>query len=141
MSRSGYSDDIEQWSLIRWRGQVASAIRGSRGQRFLVELLSALDAMPRKKLIADHGKTHEGVCALGSLGELKNFDMEAVDRMMRNADYDGLGELFGIAPQLAQEVMYENDERWHQTPEGRWQAMRDWALAHLRAIPTAQEGQ
>lgn len=25
MSRSGYSDDVENWQLIRWRGQVASA--------------------------------------------------------------------------------------------------------------------
>jgi hypothetical protein len=37
MSRSGYSDDLENWSLIRWRGAVASAIRGRRGQAFLRE--------------------------------------------------------------------------------------------------------
>jgi hypothetical protein len=46
MSRSGYSDDHSEWDLIRWRGAVASAIRGKRGQAFLRELLVALDAMP-----------------------------------------------------------------------------------------------
>ena len=38
MSRSGYSDDLDNWDLIRWRGQVSSAIRGKRGQGFLREL-------------------------------------------------------------------------------------------------------
>lgn len=32
MSRCGYSDDYDQWALIRWRGAVESAIRGKRGQ-------------------------------------------------------------------------------------------------------------
>jgi hypothetical protein len=37
MSRSGYSDDYgddEPWQLIMWRGAVASAFRGRRGQPF-----------------------------------------------------------------------------------------------------------
>ena len=53
MSRSGYSDDLETWQLIKWRGQVMSAIRGKRGQKFLRELLAALDAMPKKILITE----------------------------------------------------------------------------------------
>ena len=53
MSRSGYSDDCDNaWSLIRWRGAVASAIRGKRGQEFLYEMLHALAALPERKLIA-----------------------------------------------------------------------------------------
>ncbi len=28
MSRSGYNDDGTEWDLIRWRGAVASAVRG-----------------------------------------------------------------------------------------------------------------
>jgi hypothetical protein len=54
MSRSGYSDDCEDvlaWG--RWRGRVASAIRGKRGQAFLKELLAALDALPEKRLVAN----------------------------------------------------------------------------------------
>ena len=42
MSRSGYSDSLENWDLIRWRGQVASAIRGKRGQQLLKELADAM---------------------------------------------------------------------------------------------------
>lgn len=53
MSRSGYSDDLDSWSMIRWRGAVTSATRGARGQAFFREMLAALDAMPEKKLIAD----------------------------------------------------------------------------------------
>lgn len=45
MSRSGYNDySIDNWDLIRWRGQVASAIKGKRGQAFLRELIEALVA-------------------------------------------------------------------------------------------------
>jgi hypothetical protein len=40
-------------ACIRWQGVVKSAIRGKKGQAFLKELLSALDAMPEKKLIAE----------------------------------------------------------------------------------------
>jgi hypothetical protein len=55
MSRSGFNLDGEydQWACIRWQGAVKSAIRGKKGQAFLKELLSALDAMPEKKLIAE----------------------------------------------------------------------------------------
>ena len=57
MSRSGYTDyddsDFANWNHIRWRGQVASATRGKRGQQFFRDLIAALDAMPTKVLITD----------------------------------------------------------------------------------------
>ena len=53
MSRSGYSEDCDGRELIMWRGAVAAAIRGKRGQRALRELVVALDAMPAKRLITD----------------------------------------------------------------------------------------
>ena len=53
MSRSGYTDDIDQWDLIRWRGQVASTIRGKRGQAFLLEMWRAMQALPAHKLTRD----------------------------------------------------------------------------------------
>jgi hypothetical protein len=53
MSRSQYIDDCDDnWQLIRWRGMVASAIRGKRGQQFLKDLLAALDAMPVNAVLA-----------------------------------------------------------------------------------------
>lgn len=53
MSRSGYHDDLDTLELGRWRGRVASAIRGKRGQKLLRDLLAALDAMPEKRLVSD----------------------------------------------------------------------------------------
>lgn len=50
MSRSGYCDDGENgWATICWRGAVKSALRGKRGQSFLLELAEAMDAMPTKR--------------------------------------------------------------------------------------------
>lgn len=54
MSRSGYYEDYEHdWYQIMWRGAVKRAIRGKRGQAFLREMLTALDALPEPRLIAE----------------------------------------------------------------------------------------
>lgn len=134
MSRSGYSDE---GNVAMWRGQVASAIRGKRGQQFLRELVAALDAMPEKKLVTEEIVDDSGsVCSLGALGKAKGYDLETLDPY----DYDDLGAKFNIAHQLAQEVMYENDERpvhlvdnkyVRETPELRWERMRKWAMSNL----------
>lgn len=79
MSRSGYSTDLDDWDLIRWRGQVASAIRGKRGQKFLVDLLAALDALPQKSLIVDELQEEGQVCAIGALGLSRGLDMSKID--------------------------------------------------------------
>ena len=130
MSRSGYIEDMEDnWNLIRWRGQVASAIRGKRGQAFLRELIAALDAMPERCLIT-HDLIRDGeVCAIGSVGRQRGLDMTAVDP----EDYDAVADLFGIASPLVREIEFINDEfGWGDTtPERRWQIVRDWAAARL----------
>ena len=129
MSRSGYFDDCDShWDLIKWRGQVASAIRGKRGQAFLRELLAALDAMPEKKLIA-HDLIHEGnVCAIGSVGVARGVDLAALDPY----DYDKIAEVFGIAHQLVQEIEWWNDEGgYRDAPEARWSRMREWVASQI----------
>ena len=131
VSRSGYSDDydLENWDLIRWRGQVASAIRGKRGQAFLRELVAALDAMPEKRLIANELESFGNVCAIGSVGMQRGVDMTKLDP----DDYDRIAATFGIAPQLVQEIEWMNDEAYFgETPEGRWKFMRDWAVRKLK---------
>jgi hypothetical protein len=135
MSRSGYSDDCDNLAL--WRGAVRSATRGKRGQAFFRGLVAALDALPEKRLIEGALQTHGGVCALGALGRARRVDMDEVDRIMRQDDYDGLGQAFDIAPGLAQETMYVNDEqgRYNETPEERWTRVRKWAAAQLRPEP------
>ncbi len=125
MSRSGYSDDLEPLAMGRWRNTIAIATNGRRGQRFFRELVQALDAMPEKRLVKGDLQDANGeVCALGALGRAKGKPIEAIDTY----DHEALGETFDIAHQLAQEVMYENDEvRWRATPEERWQHVRKWA--------------
>lgn len=132
MSRSGYTDDDDSGMLAMWRGQVASAIRGKRGQGLLRDLLAALDVMPEKRLIA-HDLIKDGeVCAIGSLGVQRGIELEALDP----EDYDRVAETFGVAHQLVQEIEYMNDERWfgrgEEPPEHRWQRMRDWVAAQIR---------
>jgi len=107
MSRSGYCDDLDNWDLIRWRGAVASAIRGARGQAMLRELRDALDALPEKRLAADSLVTADGeCCALGSLGVARGMDLEPIDP----DDREGVAAAFGVAEALAAEIMFLNDE-------------------------------
>jgi hypothetical protein len=137
MSRSGYCDDLDNWQLIKWRGMVASAIRGKRGQQFLRDLLAALDAMPEKALIAEELEENGEVCALGSLGRARGIDMEKLDP----TEPEEVASSFNIATCLAQEVVYENDEgTWQrdETPQQRWERMRKWVVSKL-SQPTAVE--
>ncbi len=132
MSRSGYSEDVENWSLIRWRGAVKSAIRGKRGQAFLREALTAFDAMPSKMLIGNSFKTAEGcVCTLGAVGVARNLDMSAV----WDGDQEGVAALFGLPRAMACEIMWENDEcgPYNETPEQRFQRMRSWIVSNLKS--------
>ena len=132
MSRAGYSEDCDGWALIRWRGQVASAIRGKRGQAFLRELIEALDAMPEKRLIANDLEAAGNVCAIGSVGARRGTDMSKLDP----EDPDGIASAFGIAQQLVREIEFMNDEAaWNETPEERWARMRAWAASQLIKQP------
>lgn len=131
MSRSGYSDDCDGWDLIRWRGAVAAAIRGRRGQELLHGLASALDAMPEKRLIAEKLINDRGeVCALGALG--KACGRADAMRWIDPEDRKQVAWFFGIAEALAAEVQYENDEcGWNETPEARWRRMRAWVAQQI----------
>lgn len=131
MSRSGYTDECDGWDLIRWRGAVAAAIRGTRGQELLHGLASALDAMPDKRLIAEELVNADGeVCALGALG-VTCYGVDAV-RTVDPEDYEQVARFFGIAEALAREVQYVNDEIvYAETPEQRWHRVRRWVDSQL----------
>lgn len=134
MSRSGYSEDCDDtWEFIRWRGAVASSIRGKRGQAFLREMLAALDALPEKKLIANELETGGDVCALGAVGIARKLDMSALDP----EDTHTVADAFGIAHPLAAEIVYENDEAFYRdTPEERFARMRAWVATRIIPDPT-----
>lgn len=131
MSRSGYSDDCDGWSLIRWRGAVNAAINGKRGQAFLREMLATLDAMPEKRLIADDLVDEGGsVCAIGSVGVARGVNMDAIDPH----DRDQVAQAFGIAPAMAAEIEFINDRDYcwaPETPEQRFARVRAWAAKQL----------
>lgn len=131
MSRSGYSEDLDTLDLGRWRGQVASATRGKRGQQFFRDLLAALDAMPEKRLIAHELEKDGQVCAIGSLGVKRGINMAEMDP----EEPDEVAAAFNIASCLAQETVYMNDEAHYspETPEQRWVRMRAWVAEQIRS--------
>lgn len=123
MSRSGYSDDFGDNQLYLYRQAVERAIRGKRGQALLRALRDALDAMPVKRLITEEIVTAEGdCCALGCLALARGLDVSNVDP----EDPHRVAKLFDIAPSLAREIVYENDEWYDDSEEARWERMRRW---------------
>lgn len=167
MSRSGYTDDMDDpLAHGRWRAAVRSSLQGKRGQALLMELAEALDAMSDKRLYPGSFATPEGeFCTLGVLGAQRGTKMDDL------GDEDWcdtalVGDRFGIAPAMAAEIMYMNDEyavdiwQWIEIeicgpvrpyypdhgrhtrsvrvhndnhPQERWQRMRDWVAANLKA--------
>jgi hypothetical protein len=137
MSRSGYMDDIDRWDLIRWRGQVASAIRGKRGQAFLLELWQAMQALPAHKLTRDEFENeYDGtVCALGAVGKARGLDLSKIDI----EDYEAVAAAFGIPHQLAQEIMFMNDEAWWRiSEEERFARMAKWVAENLKPVEVSE---
>lgn len=136
MSRSGYCDDIDSDEAQRraniYRGAVASAFRGRRGQAFLKEMLSALDALPEKRLIASELEQDGAVCAIGAVGKARGVDMSK----LVPEDIENVGAAFGIAEAMAREIVYENDDEYRvETPEQRFERMHKWVKDQIRKEP------
>ncbi len=136
MSRSGYTDDTDDpLALGRWRAQVKSATHGARGQAFLKELATAMDAMPEKRLIAEELVSKDGeCCTIGVVCKARGMNVSKVDY----EDTYSVGNLVNIAHQLAAEIEYENDEcgPWEgETDEQRWTRMRQWVEKQIIKEP------
>ncbi len=133
MSRSAYIDDFDEdaWSFIRWRGAVASSIRGQRGQRLLRELADAMDAMPVRGLIAGRLEADGAYCALGVVGAARGLDLKGVDP----EDSEAVSKLLDIAEPLAREIVFINDDDFGygaETAAKRWTRVRKWVGEQLR---------
>ena len=132
MSRSGYSEyDDDNWAMIKYRGQVASATRGKRGQALLKDILIGMNGMPVKRLIAQELEVADGaVCAIGAAGKLRGVDMGKIDP----EDFDTVAGAFDVADCLAREIVWENDECGprRETPEQRFDRMRRWLRAQIK---------
>lgn len=133
MSRSGYTGDCDDpLAYGRWQAAVKSAINGRRGQAFFREMVAALDALPVKRLEESVLVCETGCCAMGAVAIARGQDVSAVDPW----DRDAVANAFGIAPAMAAEIAFENDEHasWYgknETPEERWSRMREWAASKL----------
>jgi hypothetical protein len=135
MSRSNYSDELDDSDLAMWRGAVLSSIRGRRGQSLLQDLAVALDAMPEKILIADALVNEDGDhCVLGVLGHKRGVSLSDLDP----EDSEQVAKTFGIANALACEIVYVNDEagNYDETPQERWQRVRRWVANYVTVDPT-----
>lgn len=132
MSRSGYVEDHhDNWTLIRWRGAVKSAIRGRRGQAFLAEILAAMDALPEKKLIAGELFDADGACcALGAVAKGRGIPQPESESGDTAGD---MAALFSIPRALAAEIMSENDEWGVETPEHRFDRVRRWVVEQIES--------
>lgn len=145
MTRSGYTDDFgcdgpeEMWANIRYRGAVASAIRGKRGQRLLRNLRDALDAMPVKELIEMEMQAPSGAyCALGALAAHEGRDLKEM-RFDDETDAERIAGEFDVATSLIREIVFENDDDFgpytKDTPEvrqRRWKRVRNWVESQIR---------
>ncbi|MDT4885349.1 hypothetical protein FQZ97_1215740 [compost metagenome] len=110
----------------------------------MIELRDALDAMPDKRLIAEELEADGQFCTLGVIGAKRGLDMSGLDPDCRET----VAQAFGIAPAMAAEIVFENDEndrmyirkpdgssKWgRETPERRWQRMRDWVEANIQQV-------
>jgi hypothetical protein len=130
MSRSEYTDDSEGIAL--YRASVDRAINGARGQAFLREMEHALDSMQvrrlAKNLVLEGGES----CAMGAVLAERGLERGASDFAEDTA------QVLGIAPALAREIAFENDDLdgyTSRTPEERHAYMLQWARSHLRAPP------
>lgn len=133
MSRSGYVFDLENWQMIMWRGQVASATRGKRGQELFKDLVDSLESMTNKSLITTELSAPDGeVCALGAVGIKRAIAMEDIDP----EDSERVALIFNIAEPLAKEIAFMNDEYFdRETPEERHTKMLAWAKSCLVVKP------
>lgn len=141
MGRSGYNEDgdTDSNAYLLWPTIVRRSIEGKRGQAFIRELVATLDAMPDKRLIEEDLVTSDGeCCAMGAVCKARGLDVRGVDPN----DRDQVGKLLNIAPTMAAEIAFQNDDEFRserrsrgedETPEERWTRMRAWAQSQLKA--------
>lgn len=135
MSRAGYSDDCDDtWGMIRWRGAAASAIRGKRGQAFLSELLTVLDAMQAKELASETLAAEGQFCTIGAL--MHSRGMTISDGEMHWGSPDEIAVKLDSTHALVAEIIAHNDHEYcwlvPETSAARWTRMREWIAGKIK---------
>lgn len=155
MSRYWDSYDTPSYNNANelWWANVQRAIKGKKGQKVLVELRSALQALPKPELIEgalctferDEDDAYvvtqkgEGVCAVGAYAWYKKvqsgMDPQAAFESLPTLD-DENSEMFetaeyatslGMTFSLASEIAYRNDETYGTlSPTERYSTFMTW---------------
>ena len=128
MTRSGYSSDCEYLEL--YRANVDRSLRSKRGQAFLRELATVMDAMKVKELIAwDLVDVNGNCCAIGAVCLSRGIDTTTVDPDCPQS----VGKLVGISRVMTAEIEFMNDEEGsaRETPAERWQRIRKWVAEQI----------
>jgi hypothetical protein len=132
MSRSGYSEVDDPTEFNLYRGNVDRTLAGKKGQRALLDMAAAMDAMPFKGLVSEELACEDGMCALGVLGAARGIDFsghdpEDIERVARDLD---------VTPMLVAEVSFMNDEGdfscAYESVGARWVRMRQWIGSKIK---------
>ena len=127
MSRINYSDEEDfggQFEL--WQANCERSMRGKKGQCELLELRTALLAMPEKRLIHGALVSESGeICAIAAYGKHKGVDLSTFDPEDQST---AVGIAGGMPRLVAWKVVEMNDEilSWGITPEERYAAVLAW---------------
>lgn len=121
-------------SIYAGSTKISRAIGSDRGQLFLQELLTAMDALERPRLVGmvlecnpDPVDGYCDVCALGSVGRLRGIDMLSDERLSTD-----LQEMFGISLGMLFAVTDTNDSYpLEETPEQRFTRVRSWVESEI----------
>jgi hypothetical protein len=125
MKRNRYKWPLVKEEYLAWQLEVAEAILSPAGQAFMQELVKALDAIPRKELIAGRlADNRGGCCALGTVCRSRGLDVSQVD----HDNLEDISRFLDIPCQIVDEVVYLNDAAYPgEAPTDRWARMRFWA--------------
>ena len=140
MSRLYFDDDWDYNLEGLQQGWLRSAIRGKRGQQFLRELVTALDALPAPELSCGALEDAQTgcCCAFGAVRRLRGAENVKLWFHPEEEDLspDNLAEPFGVSNTLAWAVVQANEEmaesNTKQARRRRWADVRAWAVSHLQ---------
>lgn len=108
-------------------------LHAKRTQKKLRDFVSALLAIPERRLIKDAICKNGEVCAVAAFASYRGVLNKSLDWEGDEYETRELGERAGLGSMISWEVGYMNDETFYRlTPEQRWQAFYEWACKLVR---------
>lgn len=144
-----WDDEPYPNAAFLFQRSVENSINGKRGQALLREIEEALLMLPDKKLLASTVCEDGKVCALGAVAILRaikngqtygiaavELEYAAVNHGQGNYEKEDkmfkfLKGLLDIKHSLAWQLVFENDEGNHPSPEMRYHRMLKWVQERI----------